>query len=165
MSFIPDSFEDGIVYDDDTNPKHVIKQRKYVRTRRIVGIIAGAAVAIGFAALAPREMNVDAVGAAYVGIGSAIIARCAVKQHQKKKLGLKKHNIVKRVLYGKDENRPTIPDRLFLAAAIAPTAITFIAGTNATLIPMIAGVTGYIAKRIYNAVKDKKHDNTEGITR
>ena len=158
-------------YDDDIESeeknKHTIKDRKKVKTRKIVGIIAGAAVAVGFFALAPATMNVSAVGAMWVGIGSGIVTRAIVKQRQKKKMGVKKHNIVKRVLYGKNTDRPTIPDRAFLAVGIAPIAIPLIAGASPSVVPVVAGLTAYVAKRLYNFKKDKKNnkENEQSLTR
>lgn len=159
------TFDEDSLTDEEYAKKHPIMERKLVNTRRIAGIIAGAAVAIGFYALAPNTMNVDIVGATAVGIGSALVSHGLIKQRQKKKIGLKKHSIVKRVLYGKDENRPTAVDRVALVAAIAPTAITFITGASAGLIPMIAGISAYLGKRVYNHMKYKKENNTESMTR
>jgi len=159
------SLDDRLMTEDEYVKKHPIMEKKLVKTRRIAGIIAGASVAIGLHAAAPYEWGVDIVGAACVGIGTAIVARQAVKMYQQRKIGLKKHNIVKRVLYGKDENRPTLLDRIALVAAVAPTAITFITGASIGAIPIIAGISAYVGKRIYNHAKYKKQANTEGMTR
>ena len=155
------ALDDHLMTDEEYEKKHPIMERKLVKTRRIGGIIAGAAIAIGAAAALP----IDISGVITVGICATILSRQAIKMHQKKKIGLKKHSIVKRVLYGKDEKRPTLVDRAFLAGAVAPVAITFITGAPIGVIPMMAGISAYVGKRIYNHAKYKKENNTEEMTR
>lgn len=165
MGKIFGTFDEDSVTEEEYVKKHPIMERKLVKTRRIAGIIAGASTAIGLYAAAPYEWGVDISSAICIGVISAIVARQAIKMRQKKKLGLKKHSIVKRVLYGKDEKRPTAVDHVALVAAIAPTAITFITGAPVGVIPMIAGISAYLGKRIYNHMKYKKENNTESMTR
>lgn len=163
MKIMPTTLEEGALTDEEIS--HTIRNRKMVRNRRIIGAVAGASIAIGFCAMAPNSWNVDIVGATCVGIGSAIVSHQMVKSRQKKKLGLKKHSIVKRAVFGKGESRPTLFDKAFLAAAIAPLAIAFIKDSDPSVLPTITCLAAYIGKRIFNFIKDKKEGKSESKTK